>query len=147
MPKNIRDTVIKAVSRKKSLREANLSWANLREANLREANLREADLSWADLSGANLSGANLYGADLSGANLRGASGIIHISPIGSRGDATYFVQHADCIMVKTGCFWGSMDEFLAAVEKTHGENKHGRAYRAACELARIALEVDNDRTN
>lgn len=59
----IKDTLVEAVGRGVSLREANLQGANLRRANLREANLREANLRRANLWGANLNGTknlNLY---------------------------------------------------------------------------------------
>ena len=106
-----------------------------KRANLTVANLRGADLTGANLTGANLMCANLMGADLTGADLRGAYGIISMSNIGSRGGTTYFVKHTACIMVKCGCFWGTMEEFLSAVEKTHGNNRHAIVYRIACDLA------------
>ncbi len=34
-------------------------------------------------------------------------------------------------MVKTGCFYGTLDEFSAAVDKTHGPGVHGIEYMAA----------------
>ncbi len=138
--------------RRADLSGADLSDADLSGADLRGADLYDADLGGADLGGANLSGANLYdadlggadlsGADLSGANLRGANlrgakGILTIGPVGSRGDFLYAVHHEDIIMVKTGCFWGPLSEFLAAVQKTHGDTKYGRDYRAAVELIEI----------
>lgn len=105
-----------------------------------------ADLSWADLGGANLGEANLGGADLRGANLRaanlyganlyGAHGIWWCGPGGSRGDMLYVIQHADGPMVKTGCFWGTLEAFAAAVERKHGDNEHGRYYRAVIGVAR-----------
>ena len=118
---------------------ADLRGANLRGANLRGANLREAYLIGADLSGANLSGANLREADLREAYLRGAEGIISIGPIGSRSDMLYAVKHKALITLKTGCFWGTLSEFETALNKTHGDNQHARAYRAALALAQIAL--------
>lgn len=42
-------------------------------------------------------------------------------------------------MVGTGCFWGTIDEFAAAVEKTHGDNEHGKAYKLAMELAELKI--------
>ena len=68
-----REIVTRAVSRGKSLSDANLSWANLSRANLRRANLSWANLRWADLSGADLSGADLSWADLSWADLSRAN--------------------------------------------------------------------------
>jgi len=132
--------------RKVDLSGANLSKANLREANLRGANLfgadlRDADLYRANLSGAYLYGANLYGANLSVANLRGADlsgagAIWSCGPGGSRGDMLYVVRHSDTIMVRAGCFWGTLEAFAAAVEQTHGDNEYGRYYRAVIGAAK-----------
>jgi hypothetical protein len=125
---------------------ANLSCANLSEANLCGANLRgaylsEANLSWAYLSEADLGGANLYGANLSATNLRGADlsgagAIWSCGPGGSRYDMCYIVQHDHGLMVNCGCFWGTLAEFEAAVEETHGDNEHGKYYRAVIEAAK-----------
>jgi hypothetical protein len=100
-----------------------------KRADLRGANLREADLC-----GANLREANLCGADLRGANLGEATGILAIGPGGSRGDMLYAVDHGDKVMIKTGCFWGILAEFAAAVERTHSDNQHGRYYRAVVRM-------------
>lgn len=63
-----------------------------------------------------------------------------ISPIGSRDGCTTFFRTADGgISVACGCFRGTIEGFEQAVEKTHGSNKHGQAYRKAIELARIQL--------
>jgi len=99
---SVREAVMEAVRRKKSLacadlkkkdlseltlagvnfndaglQQVNLRGADLRKATLQRANLTEADLSEANLSGAglqwaNLNRATLYGADLSGADLLGS---------------------------------------------------------------------------
>jgi len=84
-----------------------------------------------------LSDANLSGAYLSDANLSWAKNILSIGPGGSREDMLYAVKNADCIMIKAGCFWGTIDEFRAAVTKTHGDNKHARYYEAACNLIEV----------
>lgn len=62
--------------------------------------------------------------------------------IGSRNDVTTFFKTKDNnIGVKCGCFTGTIDDFLEAVNKTHGENKHAKAYKLACELARVQIEL------
>ena len=93
-----------------------------------------ADLSGADLSGANLGGAYLRGAYLGYNKLIGASPILMIGPIGSRSDylASYITDAG--IMVRTGCFFGSLDKFRAAVVETHGDSNHGREYAAAISM-------------
>ncbi len=118
------------------LRSANLESANLRSANLRSANLESANLESANLRSANLRSANLYGA-----NLYGANGLFLLGPIGSRGDFLYAVKHDSKIMVKAGCFWGTLAEFKAAVKKTHGGNLHDKTYSAAIVLVRKYFKI------
>jgi uncharacterized protein YjbI with pentapeptide repeats len=127
-----------------NLRRANLSDANLRRADLSGANLRGADLSGANLSGAylhdpnlsmaNFSGADLSGADLRGADLRGAINILQIGPAVSSGRMLYAVRWKGEIMVKTGCFWGTLADLQQAVEEKYGESKNGDYYRAVIEM-------------
>ena len=128
---------------------AHLGGANLDGANLGGANLGGANLGGANLGGANLGGANLRDADLSGAYLRdadlrgadlgynkliGASPILMIGPIGSRSDYLTAYITDNGVMVRTGCFFGSLDKFRAAVAETHGDSNHGREYAAAISL-------------
>ena len=110
---------------------ANLEGAYLEGANLRGANLR----------GANLEGAYLEGAYLEGANLRGANNIIAIGPIGSRDDFIFAVKHEKSIMVKTGCFWGTLAEFKTKVKDTHNDNEYAQAYAAAIVFIRKYFAV------
>lgn len=83
---------------------------------------------------------DLRGADLTGADLREAKGILAIGPIGSRGAMLYAVDWGDHVRCYTGCFPqsgdGRLDEFAAAVDKTHGDNRYGQEYRAAIEMIR-----------
>ena len=110
------------------------------------ADLRGADLRGADLSGADLRGANLYGADLRGANLRGAnlrgkklSGsrpFFTVGPIGSRSDYLLAFITDKGVMIRAGCFFDTLDAFRVAVEKTHGNTDHAKAY----EMAMLMIE-------
>lgn len=69
-------------------------------------------------------------------------------PIGSRDDyATFFRTENREIMVVCGCFIGSIDIFLKKVFETHGHNKHAEAYRAAANLARIQIDLDEEDNN
>ena len=117
--------------------------ANLAGANLAGANLAGADLAGANLAGAYLAGAYLAGADLAGADLAGAlklvgnRPVITIGPIGSRSDTTLFFLTDGGVMVRSGCFFGPLDEFRKAVETNHGDNVHGREYALACDLAEL----------
>jgi hypothetical protein len=123
---------------------ADLSGADLSGADLRGADLRGADLSGAGLRGAYLSGAGLRdaylrGAYLSGAGLRGHKlvgerPIIQIGPIGSRADYLVAYLTDAGVMIRAGCFFGTLDEFRAACSETHGDSAHGREYAAAIAL-------------
>jgi len=122
---------------------ANLARANLAWADLARANLARADLARANLAGANLAGANLAGANLARANLAGAEGFspfVEIGPIGSRNDRTRFTPSTGA--VACGCFRGTLDEFEAAVLKTHADGtEYRRQYLAAISMFR-ALGVE-----
>lgn len=113
------------------------------------ASLSNADLRGADLSNANLSGANLRGADLSGAHIAenyiadAGRCVVQIGPIGSRGDQLIVFRTNNGLLVVTGCFTGSDDEFLSAVSATHRNNMHRRDYDAAIAFARIVLSCDD----
>lgn len=78
------------------------------------------------------------------AKINKISDVLCISPIGSRNDTTTFFKTKDNnICVKCGCFIGTIDDFLEAVNETHGENKHAKAYKLACELARVQIELED----
>ena len=135
-----------------NLARANLARANLARANLACAYLARADLAGADLGGANLADANLAGANLAGADLAGADlgggiklvgqhPIVAISPIGSRSDSTLFFLTNAGIKVRAGCFFGSLEEFRAAVAAKHGSGIHGREYGLACDMAELHAEL------
>ena len=62
-----------------------------------------------------------------------------ISKIGSRNDTTTFFNSKFGIEVSCGCFSGTLMQFSEAVEKTHGDNKHGKAYKLAIEIAKLKL--------
>jgi uncharacterized protein YjbI with pentapeptide repeats len=125
---------------------ADLAGANLTDANLAGANIARANLTDADLAGANLAGANLAGANLTGANgqkhtLIGNRPVLVIGPLGSRcAYLTTFMTDAG-VYVRAGCFWNTLDAFKAAVAETHGDNNHGREYRAAIALIEAHAEL------
>ena len=116
-----------------------------------------AYLQGADLQGASLQGADFQGADLQGANLRGASvrdvsvkgagkligdrPIVQIGPLGSRGAYLMAFLTDSGIRIRTGCFFGTLEKFEAAVEEEHGGNIHGVEYRAALTLIRVHAEI------
>ena len=113
----------------------------------RGANLSGADLGGADLGGANLSDANLSGANLSGAYLSGDLRLIgdrpcfQLGPIGSglRIFEAYITNQG--LRLWTGCFFGTRDEFVERLNKTHGNNIHAREYTAALSLIDAHCEL------
>jgi hypothetical protein len=142
------------------LSHAQLSDINLKDADLSHATLILANLNCAKLQGANLFGAlisytTLSNANLSFANLKevclrrnflscttklcGAT-LAHgvtlsdryhfIHNIGSDNGVLELYKCESGWYVRRGCFSGSLPEFLAAVEKKHGDNEHGKRYRA-----------------
>lgn len=124
-----------------TLTGAYLTGAHLTGAYLTGADLAGADLTGAHLTGAHLAGAHLAGADLAGANLTGAKlgdktltgsrPVLVIGPIGSRSDYLTSYMTDGGIVLKAGCFTGTVDEFRAKLTQTHGENEHAREYTAA----------------
>ena len=70
-----------------------------------------------------------------------------MGPIGSRNAFTTFFRTKDRkIKVVCGCFFGTIDEFLAKVKQTHGNSKHAKVYQVAVEVALSQLE-DVERRN
>lgn len=68
-----------------------------------------------------------------------------VGPLGSRDDfTTYFRTKHLTIGVKCGCFKGDIDQFFEAVEKTHGNNNHARAYKAAIALAKLQIDLSKE---
>jgi len=135
------------------LSRANLSGADLTGADLSRANLSNADLSRANLSNADLTGADLSGADLNGAKLNGAKlknnevlvgnrPIFSIGPIGSRPDNFIAYITDKGIRLDAGCKKNiTLEEFEGLLSETHGNNVHGREYRAALALISIHHEL------
>ena len=75
----------------------------------------------------------------------GRKHILWISMIGSRDDTVTFMRAKDeKIIVATGCFAGTIEEFDEAVKETHGDNEHGKAYRLAIELAKLRIDLDKE---
>lgn len=50
-----------------------------------------------------------------------------IGPVGSRDSYITICRASDQVM--TGCFTGTREQFLAAVQETHGDNEHAVIYR------------------
>src|SRR3972149_1231261 len=81
----------------------------------------------------NLAKANLEGADLSKADLSSSVGIIavYVPGMSERGYYVYAVQHDTGIMIKAGCWWGTIDAFRSRVIKEKGKNS---TYIFVCDM-------------
>ena len=64
-----------------------------------------------------------------------------------RRNMTFFRCEDGNVRVVCGCFFGTIDEFLAKVKQTHGDSKHAKVYRAAVEVALAQLEDVERRNN
>ena len=81
--------------------------------------------------------AQVYG----NARVYGNADIMQIGPIGSRDDiTTFFKNQENGISVRCGCFYGRIEEFEEAVQKTHGGTKYEKEYMAAIAAARAHIE-------
>ena len=108
--------------------------ANLGDANLEGANLGGAYLRGANLGGAYLRGAYLGGAYLGGANLEGDIKIKHYLCIGPTGSGSTYLQIYNTnkgIYIRTGCFFGTIEQFRSENDSTHNGRRHGDNYRSA----------------
>jgi hypothetical protein len=107
-------------------------------------NARVSSNAWVS-DGAQVSGSarvynNAWVSD--GARIQTIDDMLSIGPIGSRDGYTTFFRNKDGgISVRCGCFAGTLEEFAAAVEKTHGANVHGQAYRLAIDLAKLRIVI------
>ena len=71
-----------------------------------------------------------------------------MGPIGSRNAFTTFFRTKDRkIKVICGCFFGTIDEFLAMVKRTHADSKHAKVYQVAVKVALAQLEDVERRNN
>ena len=60
---------------------------------------------------------------------------------GSDNRTTTVFKTPDGVRIKCGCFDGSLDAFVKQVEKTHGDNKFGREYRAIIEVIKAKFDL------
>ena len=80
-----------------------------------------------------------------GARITSAADRLCIGSIGSRdGYVTFYRGKGGAIRVTCGCFGGTIDEFAEMVARVHGDNRYGRAYRAAIVFARAVLSDEQE---
>ena len=116
---------------------ADLTGANLTRANLYGADLAGADLTWTNLTRTNITRTNLTGAIVTdGYMLVGNRPVLQIGPIGSRLDVVVAYRTDKGLMLRTGCFFGTADQFVDAVRKTHKDNTHAADYMVALDFIR-----------
>ena len=60
---------------------------------------------------------------------------------GSAGRTTTVFKTPDGVRINCGCFNGSLDDFVKQVERTHGDNKFGREYRAIIEVIKAKFDL------
>lgn len=68
--------------------------------------------------------------------------VLKIGPIGSRNAVLTAYKSKGVIWLFTGCFTGTLDEFIRKVHITHEGNSHERDYLLACEM--INKKFSND---
>jgi len=94
-------------------------------------------------SGARIGSGASIGSDArigSGTTLNGKTDIIVISPIGSRNSAlTGYIKEGK-LVISTGCFLGTEDEFIEKLKITHGDNEHSVKYKSAIEFMNKILK-------
>ena len=77
------------------------------------------------------------------AEIKSPNDLYTVGPIGSRNDTTtFFRTKENTILVATGCFRGSIDEFEEAVRNTHGDNKYAKEYQNAIAGAKLHIELE-----
>jgi hypothetical protein len=134
---DVPDDVSSGLQMRHALEKAVSARANREGAYLEGAYLVGANLEGAYLEGANLVGAYLEGAYLARAEfsdnklLIGTRPYMAIGPIGSRCAMVTLWITDKGPMVRAGCFTGTLEEFAAAVTKTHGTNDHAKEYEMA----------------
>ena len=66
--------------------------------------------------------------------------MIKIDRIGSRKGCTYFFKTLSQIYVRCGCFFGTLNEFEAQVNKTHKDNdKYRQEYLEAIKYIKAVI--------
>ena len=78
------------------------------------------------------------------ANFQETSDYIVMGPMGSRDAFTTFYRTNNEIYVTCGCKNTDIDTWLGMVEKKHGNNKHGQAYREAANFVRNRFRKETE---
>lgn len=74
------------------------------------------------------------------ADIRHCRHLLVAGPLGSRDDFTTIFRDTNGeIIVRTGCFTGTIDEFEQAVKDAHDDNQYAKEYMALIELAKVHI--------
>ena len=125
------------VQRIRALVEIDLGWTVVKPGDLggwleKESNLSHDGKAWVWGNAKVCGDAFLFRAEH----------LLTIGAIGSRNDfTTFFRNKKGEIKVKCGCFLGTVDEFLAKVQQTHGDNKFAVVYRACVTVALAQIDT------
>lgn len=125
------------LKRIRALVEIDLGWAIINPGDLggwleKESNLSHHGKAWV-----------CGNAEVCGdAYLFRAEHLLVMGAMGSRNAfTTFFRNKAGEIKVRCGCFYGTVDDFLAKVEQTHDTSKHAVVYRAAVRVALLQIDT------
>ena len=137
------------VQRIRALVEIDLGWMVVKPGDLggwleKESNLSHDGKAWVCGDAKVWGNAKVCGdAEVCGdAFLFRAEHLLTIGAIGSRNDfTTFFRNKKGEIKVKCGCFLGTVDEFLAKVQQTHGDTKFAVVYRACVTVALAQIDT------
>lgn len=66
---------------------------------------------------------------VAGRTLHRIRALVAIASMGVAAGDLGFLQKDRTVAVRRGCFSGSLDDFRAAIEETHGDSPHGQQYR------------------
>jgi hypothetical protein len=125
----------------------------------KEENLSQGGDAWVSGNARVYGNAQVYGnarvsgnAQVSGnarvsgnAQVSGNADYMCVTGSGREYRTTTFMRSKDGgVIVKCGCFGGTLQQFADKVAETHGDNKHGRVYRKAIEMAEIYFDCEEE---
>lgn len=127
------------------LAEARFTGAFCGGTNFRGADLSEANFTGTELNDADFRGAKIDGTDFDGAKIDGARGLVSAGGVGVHRRTIYAVDHGTKIYFQAGCFFGSHDELVEAVNrKYHPRPYHLKAYLSAIAHCVAAIEAQRE---
>lgn len=107
-------------------------------SNLAGSRFSNYEIEYTSFDGSILNEINIRDAKFYHCSFHNSKGIIIISSIGSRGDTLYIVKHKTFNVYKTGCFYGTQDDFMIAVKDRHCiDSIEYKMYMQAIELGSL----------